>query len=228
MFRLRRRQKPARTNRLARVMVLFGGAGVIAAALFFGSFALFALDVALSTPPNDPHADGIVVLTGGTARIESGLQLLAEGRGDRLLISGVDPKVGRETLARISDGSKRAYFDCCIDFDHARDTIGNAVEARRWAAGRGYRSLIVVTSDYHMPRSIAELGASMPGKRLIPYPVADGDEPIGERLVSERSVRLLFGEFLKYLAVRMRHMIGPGAEPEVRMADRPLQAAEGR
>lgn len=207
---------------LFKLAMVLGAAVVMVVAALFAGFTVFAVDVALSTAPSDPRAEGIVVLTGGTARIQSALELLADGRGERLLISGVDPKVGRAALARAISAEKRRYFDCCTDVDHSLDTSGNAVETRRWVARQGFRSIIVVTSDYHMPRSLAELEASMPGTRLIPFPVTEEDEPLADRLLGERSVRLLFGEFLKYLAVRMRHMIGPPpAEPEMRMADRP-------
>ena len=78
-------------------------------------------------PPPDPRADGIVVLTGDTARIDGALALLAEGRAERLLISGVNPTVGRETIAETGrHRSSRPALDCCVDIDHARDTIENA------------------------------------------------------------------------------------------------------
>src|ERR1700730_13499207 len=109
-------------------------------------FVDFAEDVASAEPPADPRAEGIVVLTGGAARIDGALQLLAEGRANRLLISGVNPAVTRQALAAtVSDGLRRV-LDCCVDLDHqAQDTIGNAVSTREWADQRGFSSLIVVT-----------------------------------------------------------------------------------
>jgi hypothetical protein len=90
-------------------------------------FVDFAEDVADAEPPADPRAEGIVVLTGGTARIDGALQLLAEGRANRLLISGVNPAVTRQALASTVSDGLRWVLDCCVDLDHqAQDTIGNA------------------------------------------------------------------------------------------------------
>src|SRR5581483_8022771 len=156
-------RRPRIRFRLAlRLIVCLAGFALVT------GFVDFAESVASAGPPADPHAQGIVVLTGGTARIDGALQLLAEGRASRLLISGVNPMVTKEALATTVDKSLRPVLDCCVDLDRrAQDTIGNAVETREWADRRGFSSLIVVTSDYHMPRSMAELAHAMPDKRLI-------------------------------------------------------------
>jgi len=155
-----RLRRPRR--RLLRLFVIGAGAAVFALAL---GFVFFAENIVAATPPADPHAEGIVVLTGGTARIDGALQLLAERRADRLLISGVNPAVTLNAISQGVDRSLRGVLECCVDLGReARDTIGNAAETRAWADQRGFKTLIVVTSDYHMPRSMTELAQAMPDK----------------------------------------------------------------
>ncbi len=194
-----RKRKPWRSLGLAT-------AGAIVAGLVVG-FVGFARTVAETLPPADPRAEGIVVLTGGAARIDGALQLLAEGRADRLLISGVNPMVTRETLATTVAGDLRSILECCVDLDHARDTIENAAEARRWAGKRGFASLIVVTSDYHMPRTMAELAEVMPDTRLVPYPVSNPDLHLADWWRNPQVLGLLAREYGKYLLVEARNML---------------------
>lgn len=194
-----RRPKPWRTIALAT-------AGAIVAGLVVG-FIGFARTVAETTLPANPRAEGIVVLTGGAARIDGALQLLAEGRADRLLISGVNPMVTRETLVTTVPGDLRGIFECCADLDHARDTIENAAEARRWAGRRGFSSLIVVTSDYHMPRTMAELAEVMPDIRLVPYPVSNPELHLADWWRNPQVLALLAREYGKYLLVEARNLL---------------------
>jgi uncharacterized SAM-binding protein YcdF (DUF218 family) len=177
-------------------------------------FWRFADRVASAAPPPDVRAEGIVALTGGASRIQDALQLLAEGRGRRLLITGVNPATSRRELLRHVPGSD-PLFDCCVDLDwRAMNTIGNAEETRKWAERRGFRSLIVVTSAYHVPRSMAELNRVLPGVELIAYPV-----PV-ERLHGPwwrdaPMARLLLGEYVKYIAAVARMSLEP-IEPGIR------------
>jgi uncharacterized SAM-binding protein YcdF (DUF218 family) len=95
-----------------------------------------------------------------------------------------------------------AAFDCCADLGFAAtDTRGNAEEAAHWAREHNYRSLIVVTTSYHMPRSLAEFGAQMPGVKLLPFPV-----PPEERNppAAWQTFRRLHGEYAKFLASMAR------------------------
>src|SRR5207245_9152605 len=98
----------------------------------------------METKP-DRRADGIVVLTGGSSRVSDAMELLAAGYGKRLLISGVHPTSGASAISR-SLPENQTFMTCCVDLDRtALSTRGNAAEARRWAEGRGFKSLIVVT-----------------------------------------------------------------------------------
>jgi uncharacterized SAM-binding protein YcdF (DUF218 family) len=150
------------------------------------------------------HADGIVVLTGGASRVSDAMELLADGYGKRLLISGVHPTNAVSDISRsLSDNQE--YLSCCVDLDRsAVNTRSNAAETRRWAHDRGFKSLIVVTSNYHMPRAIVELSHAMPDIALIPYAVVGDkwrDEPWW---VSGTTLRLVLSEYVKYVAAALR------------------------
>ena len=124
-------------------------------------------------PPR--KADGIVVLTGGASRVSDAMELLADGYGRRLLISGVHPASGASDISR-SLTDNQSLLNCCVDLDRsAVNTRSNAAETRRWARERGFKSLIVVTSNYHMPRAIVELSHAMPDITLIQFAVV-GDK----------------------------------------------------
>jgi uncharacterized SAM-binding protein YcdF (DUF218 family) len=184
-------------------------AGAVVVGLGVG-FVAFADGVGKAAPPGDPRAEGIVVLTGGTARIDGALALLAEGRAARLLISGVNPSVSRETIAEMVPEELRRMLDCCVDLDHARDTVENASSAGEWTIAQGFTSLIVVTSDYHMPRSIAELRGTMPGVRLIAFPVSSPDLNLAEWWRDPAAFSLLLREYGKYLAAETRLLLPSG------------------
>jgi uncharacterized SAM-binding protein YcdF (DUF218 family) len=96
-------------------------------------------------------------------------------------------------------------LDCCVDLGRqARDTVGNAAEARAWADERGFTSLIVVTSDYHMPRSMSELGQAMPDKQLIPFPVSNPGLHMSRWWRDPETLTLLAREYGKFLLAETR------------------------
>src|ERR1700685_2131196 len=169
----------------------------------------------------DRNADGIVVLTGGTSRITDALELLAAGRGKRLLITGVNPGTTTGDIARQVVDYDR-ILACCVDLDYsALNTLGNAVEARRWAIEHGFQSLIVVTSAYHMPRALAELAHQLPDATLIPFPVVSDRLRIEPWWSNSETTRLVLSEYLKYLfaKVRMRFDTVAGGDGVRRVAE---------
>ena len=150
-------------------------------------------------------ADGIVVLTGGSSRVSDAMELLSGGYGKRLLISGVHPTNDISDISRTLPDNNQTLLGCCVDLDRsAVNTRSNAAETRRWAHERGFKSLIVVTSNYHMPRAIAEMTHAMPDLKLIPFAVV-GDKWREEPWwTSGATLRLLLSEYVKYVAVEMR------------------------
>src|SRR6201996_1302579 len=173
------------------------------AAVVFG-FIAFLSQLRNSEARPDQHADGIVVLTGGSSRVSDAMELLAAGYGKRLLISGVHPTNAASDISR-SLPDNQSLLSCCVDLDRsAVNTRSNASEARRWAHERGFKSLIVVTSNYHMPRAIVELSHAMPDIALIPFSVI-GDKWRDEPWWSNgATVRLLLSEYVKYVAAEVR------------------------
>lgn len=160
-------------------------------------FAWFVVSVP-GPPPAEVRTDAIVVLTGGAGRVERGLQLLAEKRGARLLVSGADRRVRPSELAAAYKVPV-ALVDCCVDLGHeAVDTRSNADEAARWAAEHGYRSLRLVTTDWHVARARFELSRALdPAIVLVADPVR-----------SEPGLYGLFREYHKYLLRRFAAPIG--------------------
>jgi uncharacterized SAM-binding protein YcdF (DUF218 family) len=121
-----------------------------------------------------------------------------------LLITGVNPGTRTVQILRLVPEHQR-WFDCCVDLDHsALNTIGNAIETRRWVRERGFSSLIVVTSDFHMPRAMAELAHQLPGVALVPFPVTSDRVRIESWWSSPPTARLLFSEYLKYIVAVAR------------------------
>lgn len=176
-------------------------------------FVAFAGLVMRAPSPTFAKADGIVVLTGGETRILEGARLLREGHGSRLLISGVNRHTGRQDLIRIS-GLGEQQFNCCVDIGYtALNTIGNADETRSWAEAMRYDSLIIVTSSYHMPRSIAELARELPNTTLIAHPVQPPGFSEGAWWLRPKTARVLVSEYLKFLPAAARYAASRAMRP---------------
>ena len=197
-------------RRLARFIgVLTMAAGAVAAVLFVAGYFWFVAQIPEAQTHLDRTADGIVVLTGAAARIPDAIQLLADRRGQRLLITGVYRNTRSREIARLTPLYNR-FFACCIDLDRsALNTYGNAIQARRWAHEHQFKSLIVVTSNWHMPRAMVEIEHQLPDIALIAYPV------ISEKMKNEPwwqsfdTARFLFAEYVKYLFAQARFHVDP-------------------
>lgn len=154
-------------------------------------FILFA--VTLGTPSDAEKTDAIVVITGGSGRIEHGVEVLADGKAKRLLISGTDPAVTKpDLIARLGGRSK--LVNCCVDLgSESVDTRSNAEEARRWLDRRGYRSIRLVTSDWHMRRARYEFNRQLEGEITV----------VPDAVRTEPRFKTLFAEYNKYLLRRL-------------------------
>jgi uncharacterized SAM-binding protein YcdF (DUF218 family) len=184
-------------------------AGVVGVLLLAFGFVWFVLTIPSEDISHDRSADGIVVLTGAASRIPDAIELLAAERGKRLLITGVHRATSAREIARLTPLYSK-YFSCCIDLDRsALNTFGNALETRRWAREHNFNSLIVVTSNWHMPRAMAELAHQLPDVALVPFPV------ISEKVKTEPwwqhadTARLLIAEYLKYVFAHARMSLDP-------------------
>jgi len=174
------------------------------AVLLAGGFFWFVSLIPSEEVQLDRKADGIVVLTGAAARIPDAIALLADERGKRLLISGVYRATKSREIGRTTPLYSK-YFRCCIDLDRsALNTFGNALQTKRWAHEHNFNSLIVVTSNWHMPRAMAELKHQLPEVTLIPYPVISAKLKKEPWWSAPVTARMLFAEYLKYLLALTR------------------------
>jgi uncharacterized SAM-binding protein YcdF (DUF218 family) len=183
-------------------MKLLAAIAIVALMWLVGLFA-FAQRVRDLTPADEPaRADGIVALTGPSAeRVNAAVRLLEARKGQRLLISGVNREVRRQELRELTPGS-RQLFNCCVDLGfEAEDTSGNAQEIAAWARAKGYERLIVVTSDYHMPRSLLEIRSVAPEIALEPYAVSTPSLDNSRWWRAAVTARRMTLEYVKYLAV---------------------------
>ena len=198
-MREERETRPGRFSGFTGAVRLLFDAMLLLLVIFFIGFIVFANGVDRDPHEPVPAADGIAVLTGGSARIDQAMKLLADGKAKRVLITGVYRGTTEAELAQLASVGGQ-YFACCVDIDkEARNTIDNATETAEWVALHKYDSIIVVTSNYHMPRALAELGRVMPNVTLIPYPVVDNNVHLDRWWTYPGSTRLLMSEYLKYL-----------------------------
>lgn len=192
-------------RRLLRRLVLaaagLAGCGIVAAG---AGFLAFTAQIAGREPAGVPPADAIVVLTGGPSRIIDAVSLLNEGLGQRLLITGVNPTTSPDEMRRaLPDGER--LMDCCIDLGHkALNTRGNALEAAEWTRERRFRSLVVVTSSWHMPRAMMELSRALPDVELVAYPVVTGRTGPERWWTDTGTLKLLVKEYLKYIMATVK------------------------
>ncbi len=193
-----------------------GLAGLAAGLLLVAGFVRFAIP---PSPENQvEQTDAIVVLTGGALRLQSGVDLMREGKGRMLFVSGVNQRVTLDELLRVAAEDTPKWLACCVVIGHeAENTTGNALETANWMRRQGYRSLRLVTAWYHMPRSRLEFERAMPDLHILLHPV------FPERVKQQRwwawhgTAALLIGEYEKYLGALFRPLIerpaAGGAEP---------------
>lgn len=186
---------------------LIVGLGSIAALWILGLFLFVATIESLSEPPISlglEPADAIVVLTGGSERLTTGIELLNAHKGKKLFISGVYPGL---TLAHLLANQTIAndLRDCCVILGHAAEsTLGNADETETWMSLENYHSMRLVTANYHMPRSLLLFRATMPNIYIIPHPIMPDSVKLRDWWRRPGTASLLVTEYNKYLFALLR------------------------
>lgn len=190
-------------NRWRALFLVAMLAGLAALVLGFVDYARAVHRLRPPDPP--PHAQAIVALTGGSLeRLRTGVRLLEEGYGQRLLITGVNPAATDQDIAVVL-GVNAARFECCVDLGRsASDTIGNAAETAAWANAHEFREIILVTEDYHMARSLIELRLALPQAQFTAYPVASRLGQPGAWQGDPQLAARLGAEYLKLLIIQAR------------------------
>lgn len=177
-------------------------------ALWTAGLVRFAGQIPSGVDDPTSRTDAIVVLTGGSERLATGLQLLAEGRAGKLFVSGVHRGVDVSQLLRIARQAPRE-LDCCIVLGHdADDTVGNARETARWISAEGYDSLRLVTANYHMRRSLLEFRRALPQATIVAHPVTPPHVKRRDWWRFPGTASLVIGEYNKFLVASLRAWVG--------------------
>jgi len=175
--------------------------------LWLGGLVWFVRAIPTRVVDPESTTDAIVVLTGGSLRVQNGLALLAAGKAKKLFVSGVYHSTDVTALLRVSRQSPE-HIACCIVLGHEADnTFGNALETAQWMRNEGFHSLRLVTANYHMPRSLLEFTRAMPDLHIIPNPVFPESVKPGRWWSSPGSLGLVLGEYHKYLLALVRPLL---------------------
>ena len=200
----------ARRRLLRRIGMSWLFACSAAAVGLAAGFTWFVWNVPVEEGRVEQSADGIVALTGGASRIADAIELLASGRGQRLLISGAYRATNAHEISRLNPEFGK-WVRCCVDIDRSINTLGNAIEIKRWAQQNRFRSLIVVTSNYHMPRALAEIAHQLPDITLLPFPVIAKRQRLEPWWANSATARLMLSEYVKLIFARLRMELYPAA-----------------
>ncbi len=197
---MRRSRHLLRAGRRIRIAAALA---VLLTGAWFVGLVAFAANLPQADDTTD-RTDAIVVLTGGSARIGTGFDLLAAGLAHKLFVSGVSAGIDGIVLANVA-GADTARLDCCVALGYAAaDTAGNAAETADWMRDQGYTSLRLVTADYHMRRSLLEFRRVMPAIAITPHPVAPTTVDSRAWWRDVDAGWLIATEYTKYLIARAR------------------------
>jgi len=196
------RRAKFRSTRRTVIRVVIPGL-VLAIGLWFGGLLWFAAQIPYPGPVSTEQTDAIVVLTGGSERLDAGLRLLTEGYAAKVFVSGVARGVDLATLLRVAR-QRPEKVACCVAIGyHADNTAGNARETSEWMRAQGYSSLRLVTADYHMPRSLLEFRRTMTKILIVPHPVFPAQFKRKRWWLWPGTASLLTSEYIKYLLARL-------------------------
>lgn len=181
---------------------------VVPGAAYVAGLVWFAESIPRAVPDDAATTDAIVVLTGGEARVRTGIELLARGRARKLFVSGVYRGVDVHELLRAQKQAPEA-LDCCIVLGHSAETTeGNAAETRAWVETERIGSLRLVTASYHMPRSLLEFRRALPGTRIVPHPVLPEAFRRDAWWAWPGTLHLVVSEYHKMIAALLRPYAG--------------------
>lgn len=189
-----------------RWLTITGSGIVMLLGIWIGGLLLFVSLIPTEIVDSQSETDAIVVLTGGTARLETGFELLEHKRGKKLFVSGVYQGVD---VARILEVSRRkpGEFSCCVNLGYAASsTAGNAVETKSWLRRENYRSVRLVTASYHMPRSLFEFRQTMPNVTIVPHAVFPPEFKREQWWAWPGTANLIATEYTKLLIAWLRHL----------------------
>lgn len=184
---------------------------LVAALLWVGGLVWFAEDIPREPGDEATATDAIVVLTGGSMRLENGFRLLATGKAKKLFVSGVYHGVQIAELLRTAGAPDTLAPDIVLGHD-ADNTHGNALETAAFMHVQGYHSLRLVTSAYHMPRSLLEFSRAMPAMTIVANPVFAENVKQGQWWAWPGTLNLIVNEYDKYLAALIRPIFVHEAE----------------
>ncbi|MGB0695335.1 MAG: YdcF family protein [Rhodospirillaceae bacterium] len=193
---------------LRRALLLFGALALC----WLAGLAWFITSLPDGPPTDTLRTDAIVVLTGGRDRLPEGLELLAQNKADLLFVSGVGEDVTLGDLERVT-GPLPGNLAHRVVLGHAAlNTAGNAQETARWVAENNIASIRLVTTAFHMPRSLAEFRAALPAVTVTPHPVFPEEIRHADWWRRPGTAYLLAQEFTKYLLVQARLVLSPAVE----------------
>ena len=182
---------------------------VVAFALIIWAAGLFYFMrlIPLTVVNNESLADSIIVLTGGSNRLKKGLQLLTQNKGKKLFISGVYRGNDVRKLLQVQKHNPKEVL-CCINLGYeATSTHGNAVESKNWIEKNKFKSIRLVTANYHMPRSLFLFQQIMPEIHIIPHPVFPQQFNQSKWWSWPRTATLVISEYSKYIVAQVSNMI---------------------
>ncbi len=195
------------SHRRGRSLIKRLGLTVLAlAALWLAGLVRFADSIPLSVEREFHRTDALVVLTGGSGRLDEGMRLLNEDRGERLFISGVYRGIDVRTLLTLLRQNP-GELENRVGIGTATNTRGNATETAEWAAAENVRSMRLITGSYHMPRSLLEFHHAMPGADITAHPVFSERVKVEQWWAWPGTAALIAGEYSKFLLAWLRHRL---------------------
>ncbi len=196
-------QSKRRESRILRRLVVLGF-GIIM--IWIAGLIRFADSIPRSVEETSGRVDAIIVLTGGSGRLEEGLDLLERDMAQRLFVSGVYQGIDVKTLFKMFQRNP-IDLETRVGIGTATNTLGNAVETAIWISGMGFDSMRLVTASYHMPRSLLEFKHVLPNTKITAHPVFPAHVKVDEWWAWRGTAFLIAGEYNKFLFAWTRQQI---------------------